>query len=45
LCGTLFEDLNEQLQRIGWLKIEGYSDQEIVDELGCTRRTVQQRVE
>ena len=45
LWGQLFEALDPQLQRIGWLKIEGYSDQEIGDQLGCTRRTVQRKVE
>jgi DNA-directed RNA polymerase specialized sigma24 family protein len=46
LCGELFENLDDpQLRQIGWLKIEGYNDQEIADQLGCARRTVQRKVE
>ncbi len=46
LCGELFENLGDpQLRQIGWLKIEGYNDQEIADQLGCARRTVQRKVE
>lgn len=46
LCGSLFEGLGDpELQRIGWLKFEGYNDQEIADQLGCARRTIQRKVE
>ena len=46
LCGELLEKLDDpQLRQIGWLKIEGYNDQEIADQLGCARRTVQRKVE
>lgn len=45
MCGSLFEGLDPQLQHIGRLKIEGFSDQEIADQVGCTRRTVRRKVE
>jgi len=46
LCGHMFERLEDpQLQRIGWLKIEGCNDAEIADQLNCSRRTVKRKVE
>ncbi|MEM9366125.1 MAG: ECF-type sigma factor [Planctomycetota bacterium] len=46
ICEQLFAALEEpSLQEIGRLKIEGYRDNEIADQLECSRRTIQRKVE
>ena len=45
LCGFLVERLGPELQEIARLKIEGFTDVEIADRLGCSDRTVRRRVE
>jgi RNA polymerase sigma factor (sigma-70 family) len=45
LCGRLVEGLDPELQEIARLKIEGYTDVEISERLGCSDRTVRRRVE
>lgn len=45
-CEKLFEELEEsQLRDVASLRLEGYSDSEIATRLGCTRRTIQRRLE
>lgn len=45
-CGRLFEQLEDpELQRIGRLKLEGYTDKEIAAELQYTDRTIRRKVE
>ncbi len=45
LCGQLVEGLGPELQEIARLKIEGYTDVEIAEHLGCSDRTIRRRVE
>jgi DNA-directed RNA polymerase specialized sigma24 family protein len=45
-CDTLFTSLeDESLQDVATLRMEGYQDSEIAQRLGCSRRTVQRRLE
>ena len=45
-CNRFFEKLDDsQLQRIATMRMEGYQDKEIAQELGCARSTVQRRLE
>jgi DNA-directed RNA polymerase specialized sigma24 family protein len=44
-CGRLMARLgDDELREIALLRMEGYTDDEIADRLGCARRTVQRRV-
>lgn len=42
LLGTLADD---ELRSIALLKMEGYTNQEVAERLGCARRTVQRRLQ
>lgn len=45
-CAEMFSGLDsEKLRKVGLLKMEGYSDLEVAEQLSCSRRTVQRRLE
>ena len=45
-CDRFFENLgDDQLQKIASMRMEGYQDKEIAQELNCARSTVQRRLE
>jgi len=45
-CQRLFEDLADSpLQQVVELRMQGHTDSEIADQLKCSRRTVQRRLE
>jgi DNA-binding CsgD family transcriptional regulator len=45
-CRRLFARLrDESLREVARLRMEGYTDQEIADQLGCSVRTVARKVE
>ena len=46
VCESLFERLDDStLQEVARLRMDGYNDSEIAQQLGCSRRTVQRRIE
>ncbi len=46
VCESLFDSLDDQqLKDVALLRIEGFDDSEIAKKLGCSRRTVQRRLE
>lgn len=46
MCERLMQSLEDpSLQKVATLRMEGYSDTEIADQLGCSRSTVQRRLE
>ena len=45
-CGRLLGLLEKRdLKLLALLKVEGYTNQEIADQLGCSRRTIQRRLD
>jgi RNA polymerase sigma factor (sigma-70 family) len=45
-CGAMLGDLeDETLEQIALLKLEGYSNSEIADRYGCSKRTVERKLE
>jgi DNA-directed RNA polymerase specialized sigma24 family protein len=46
VCETLFDMLDTpQLKRVAILRMEGFNDSEIAEQLSCTRSTVQRRLQ
>ncbi len=44
-CRRLLEALdNEQLEQVALMKLDGFQNTEIADQMGCTRQTVQRRL-
>jgi DNA-directed RNA polymerase specialized sigma24 family protein len=44
-CRRLFDALpDESLRRVALLKLEGYTDQEVAERLGCGLSTVERRL-
>lgn len=45
-CRSMVEELgDDMLQQIAWLKLEGYSCAEMADQLKCSKRTVERKLE
>ena len=45
-CARLLDQLGDpKLRQVALLKLEGYTDQEIADQLGCVVRTVERKVQ
>jgi DNA-directed RNA polymerase specialized sigma24 family protein len=45
-CECLFQSLDDPaLKQVVTLRMEGYTDAEVADQLRCSRRTVQRRLE
>ena len=45
-CQSMMDQLSdEMLQRVAQLKLEGYSNREISEQLGCVERTVERKLE
>lgn len=45
-CQRMIDELEDpELQRIALLKLEGYANREIAEQLGCVERTVERRLE